>query len=108
MSKNIPSSQFIKPYSRGQITIPQDFRDYLGINEKNWLFLAIKGDSLIIKPIKEREILDKKPSLVRPKTSLKKYLKIVSEVKGSFGKEIEKENQKVREEVEERLRGLYL
>jgi len=107
MSKTVVFSQFVKPYSRGQITIPQDFRDYLGIDENKWLFLTIKNKAIIIKPIKEKEILREK-SVGEQKGTFGKYLKILPAIKGLFGEEIARENLKVRKEVEKKFVGLDL
>lgn len=106
MKAKIPFSQFVRPYSKGQITIPQKFRKYLGITSNDWLFLTIKNDYLAIKPIKEEKVLSEKKFVVEPKTSFKNYLKILSGLKGTFGPELEKENKQIRKEVEKRLEKL--
>ncbi len=107
MSKTTVFSQFVKPYSRGQITIPQEFRDYLGIDENKWLFLTIKNKAIIIKPIKEKEIL-KEESVNEQKKSFGKYLKTLPAIKGLFGEEIARENLKIRKQVEKKLTSLDL
>lgn len=98
--------QFVKPYSKGQITIPQELREYLGITSNDWLFLTIKDGWLMARPIKEGKIMGEKALVVKPKISFKNYLKIFSRAKGAFGLEFEKENLQVRKEVEERLKRL--
>ena len=112
MKQKIPFSQFVKPYSRGQITIPQEFRDYLGIDSNVWLFLAIRNDSLVIKPVKEEEIIARnsrvKSRIRKASIPLKEYVKLVPKFKGAFGSEIEKDYQEVRKGVEERLKNLEL
>ena len=105
---NLSSSQFIKPYSRGQITIPQEYRDFLGINEKTWLFMAVKDKSLIIKPVEEKEILEKKGKYLKSKISFKQYKNMVLKTKGSFGQTIVRENQQIRRQVEDKLKKLHL
>jgi len=106
MKAKVPFSKFVKPYSRGQITIPQDFREYLGVGVDDWLFLTIKNDALIIKPIKKEKVMVQKMNIVKPKTSFKNYLKIIPPAKGAFGPEFEEENKQVRKEVEKRLKKL--
>ena len=97
-------SQFVKPYSRGQITIPQEMREYLGITSDDWLFLTIEKNSLVIRPVKREEFLSEKASVVKAKVSFNDYLKVFSKAKGVFGPELERENNQVREEVGKRLR----
>ena len=106
MSTQTFSSQFVRSYSRGQITIPQEFREYLGISSGDWLFLTIKDGCLVMMPIKEEKIMEKRPPMVEPKISFKDYLKVLSAAKGAFGPEIEKEYKQISKEVEERLKKL--
>lgn len=106
MNAQTNSTQFVKSYSRGQITIPQGFREYLGIGSGDWLFLTIKDGCLVMKPVKEEKFLEEKPLVAKPKISLRDYLKNLSAVKGAFGPEIEKEYKQIRKEVEERLEEL--
>lgn len=46
------TSEIIKPLSKGQITIPAQFRKQLGIDESSFLDVTIRDGDLIIRPIK--------------------------------------------------------
>lgn len=46
------STRLVKPYAKGQITIPADFRKRLGIDENTLLRLKIKGSKIEITPLK--------------------------------------------------------
>lgn len=110
---NKPSIQFTKPYSKGQITIPLEIRDYLGIDEETWLFMTVKDKKLVIKPVKEKELASQGeysiPKEEQPKVNSKEYKKmIVKEVKGEYGDKISKENKQVRQKIEKKLQKLDL
>lgn|GEM_PF-1254439 len=106
MGINNSLSQFIRPYSKGQITIPQEFREFLGITPYDWLFLTIKDGHLMIKPVKPEKVLSEKGLITKPKVSFQKYLKIIPGLKGTFGPELERENRQMRGEVEQKLRKI--
>ncbi|MBT9169639.1 MAG: hypothetical protein DDT19_03002 [Syntrophomonadaceae bacterium] len=48
-------SKIIKPLARGQITIPVEFRQKLGIDETTLLNLTLKGKRLELTPVVIRE-----------------------------------------------------
>ncbi len=106
-----PKFQFVKPYSKGQITIPLEFRKFLGINEDTWLHLSIQGGKIVIEPVNKDE-LDKEGYSIgkdqNPTVDQEKYKSIVSDVKGKYGEKIVEENERVRKEIEERLEKLDL
>ena len=109
MSK--PSFQFVKPYSKGQITIPLEFRKYLGINEDTWLHLKIKDGKIIIEPVEKKKPSEKGYQAVKekpPAVDQEEYKTMIKDAKGSYGKKIVEENEKVRKEIEERLEKLDL
>lgn len=93
MNGKLLQSKFIKPFSKGQITLPKDYREYLGINDTSWLKLFLFDNKIIVQPVKEE----------KPKISLKDYLKMLPKIKGTFGVELEKENKQIRKELEDRL-----
>lgn len=103
-----PGFQFIKPYSKGQITIPQEFRKYLNIDEDTILYIAVEDEKLIIKPVREEQINSKYPPQEEqlPTVSGEEYKNIARDVQGSYGDEIVDENKKVREEIEKKLEEL--
>lgn len=51
-----PGVQFTKPYSKGQITIPLEFRKFLGIEEDTWLLMMAEKEKIVIIPIDKKRI----------------------------------------------------
>jgi len=94
--------RFIRPFSRGQITIPKDYREYLDIDENSWLRIVLKEDQILIKPIEE----ERQQRKLKPKISFEKYLKMLPQIQGVFGDELAKENKQIRKEVEKRLKKI--
>jgi AbrB family looped-hinge helix DNA binding protein len=47
-------TRVVKPLRRGQITIPQEFRDALGITEDTLLQVTLRGSRLEISPVEVR------------------------------------------------------
>lgn len=89
--------KFIQPFSRGQITLPKDYREYLGINEKSWLKISLLDDEILIQPVKDA----KESRVIKPKISREAYLKKLLKIKGAWFNK--KEIDEVRAEIEERL-----
>jgi AbrB family looped-hinge helix DNA binding protein len=54
MAKN-DSTRLVKPYAKGQITIPAEFRKRLGIDESSLLRLELKGSKIEITPVRIAE-----------------------------------------------------
>ena len=50
-----PMTKIVKPLSRGQITIPIEFRKKLGIGPNTILNLVLKGNKIVITPAVVRE-----------------------------------------------------
>jgi len=92
-----PQSKFIQPFSRGQVTIPKDYREYLGINEESWLKISLLDDQILIQPVKDT----KESRVVKPKISREAYLKKLLKIKGAWFNK--KGIDEVRTEIEERL-----
>ena len=46
------SIRLVKPYAKGQITIPAEFRKRLGIDENTLLRLKLKGSMIEITPVR--------------------------------------------------------
>ena len=44
-------TRFIKSFSKGQITIPKEFRDRFGIGDEFWLKLSIEEGKLVAEPV---------------------------------------------------------
>ena len=49
------NTRLVKPYAKGQITIPADFREKLGIDENSILQLELKGSKIEITPLRTVE-----------------------------------------------------
>ena len=47
-----PKTRFVRPYARGQITIPLEFRERLEIDENTLLQISLKGSKIEITPFK--------------------------------------------------------
>lgn len=102
MTETTLQPKFIKPFSRGQITLPKNYREYLGIDENSWLRITLREDEILIKPVEK----EGQRRTIKPKISLKKYLKILPQIQGAFGDELVGENKQIRKEVEKRLRRI--
>ncbi len=44
--------RLVKPYAKGQVTIPVEFREKLGINENTILRMELKGSRIEITPLR--------------------------------------------------------
>lgn len=54
--------RFVKSFSKGQITIPKEMRDALGIVHEFWLKLSVQNGKIIAEPVekeKNEETLNK-------------------------------------------------
>jgi len=89
--------KFIQPFSKGQITLPKDYREYLGINENSWLKISVLDEQILIQPVKGME----ESRVIKPKINREAYLKKLLKIKGTWFDE--KEIDEVRAEIEERL-----
>lgn len=81
--------RFVKSFSKGQITIPKEFRDTFGIKHDFWLKLYVESGKLIAEPV-EKE--GNQPD----------YLKKLLSIKGGWISK--KEIKKNREAVEKQLK----
>ncbi|KKU91147.1 MAG: hypothetical protein UY21_C0012G0024 [Microgenomates group bacterium GW2011_GWA1_48_10] len=64
-----------QPNVKGQIVIPKDIRDSLGINEQTNLNITMLGDAIYIKPV----------TSVYSKLDDDDYLKILARTRGAWG-----------------------
>jgi len=46
---------YIKSFSKGQITVPKDVRESLGLNDEFWLKLYTDGEKIIAEPIEKKK-----------------------------------------------------
>ncbi len=47
--------RFVKSFSKGQITIPKEFRDAFGIKDEFWLKLSIAGNTIVAEPVEQEK-----------------------------------------------------
>lgn len=47
--------RFVKSFSKGQITIPKEIRDALGIMNEFWLKLSLENGKIIAEPIEKEQ-----------------------------------------------------
>jgi AbrB family looped-hinge helix DNA binding protein len=47
--------KIVKPLAKGQVTIPAEFRDALGIDTETLLSISLIGDHLEIRPLRQGE-----------------------------------------------------
>ena len=50
------STSIVKVTSKGQVTIPKEMRDQLGINDQDQLLFAVDGDRLIATPVRRKPL----------------------------------------------------
>lgn len=83
--------KFVKSFSKGQITIPKEFRDAFGIEGEFWMKMSLAGDKIVAIPVEQG------------KDSSNYQDKLLS-IKGEWFSAAELENN--RSEVEKRLNSL--
>lgn len=67
------------PMTRGQITIPKEYRDKLRITSKTPLNLTLEEDRIVIKPL-ARMIADDSPYIIKPKYTKEEYIKVLARI----------------------------
>jgi bifunctional DNA-binding transcriptional regulator/antitoxin component of YhaV-PrlF toxin-antitoxin module len=80
--------KYIKSFSKGQITVPKDFRDYLGLGEDFWLKLYVDQNKIIAEPVENSY-------------SVGDYSEDLLSIKGNWYSE--EDTQLVRDELEARI-----
>ena len=85
------TTRYVKSFSKGQITIPKDFRDMFGLTYDFWLKLYINDGKIIAEPV-EKE------------TDRDEYLKKLLSIKGGWisKDEIKKNRAAVEKQLKER------
>lgn len=66
----------VTPMTRGQITIPKEYREKLGITAGTPLNVTLEEDKLVVRPL-EKMMADKSPFVIKPKYTKGEYLKIL-------------------------------
>lgn len=82
--------RFVKSFSKGQITIPKDIREMLGIVNEFWLKLQVQNGKIIAEPVENK-----------PKLTKEEYAKMLLNIKGDWFSQ--KEHNKIRKEIEKKL-----
>ena len=72
----------VTPMARGQITIPKQFRDKLGITPKTPLNLTLEEDKIVVKPL-TKVIADESPYIIKPKYTKEEYMKVLEKISKS-------------------------
>lgn len=85
------TTRFVKSFSKGQITIPKDFRDMFGMTHDFWLKLYIDNGKIIAEPVEKETSQDE---------YLKKILSITG--KGFNPEEINKNRREVEKQLAKR------
>lgn len=102
MGETVLQPKFIKPFSRGQVTIPKTYRDYLGIDEESWLKVSLQNKKILLQPVKSIRV--KESRVAKAKIDLNTYRENILKIKGAwFGEKEFKDFKKMRREIEERL-----
>ena len=81
--------QYVKSFSKGQITVPKKIRDAFGIGDEFWLKLSVSGRKIIAEPVEQE--FDRK-----------KWLEELLSIKETW--DLRDEIKKSRRETEKRLR----
>jgi len=85
--------RYIKSFSKGQITIPKEFRQALGMGDEAWLKLYLENSRIIAEPVEEK------------KMSREEWRKKLLTLKTTwFDEDAEAEIYKNRQEIEEKLK----
>jgi AbrB family looped-hinge helix DNA binding protein len=92
--------RYIKSFSKGQVTIPKDIRNALGIGEDFWLKLFVEKGKIIAEPTEQKE--DEEEFEKKRVEYRKKLLSI----KTTF--DLGPELKRNREQIEERLKKYEL
>ena len=92
MNSMTPQVKYVKSFSKGQITIPKEFREVFGMTEEFWLRLYIEEGKIIAEPV-ERE------------KNKKEYREKLLKIKGKWfsADEIIKNRQRVEKQIAKRL-----
>lgn len=67
------------PMTRGQITIPKEYREKLGITAGTPLNMTLEEDKLVVRPL-EKMMVSESPYVIKPKYSKEEYLKVLEKI----------------------------
>lgn len=83
----ISNFKYIKTFSQGQVTIPKEFRNTLGLDDSFWAKIWLDQNKIILEPVSNK-----------PKND--DYLKKILSIKGNWFDE--RDWQKMRKQVNKR------
>ena len=69
----------VTPMTRGQITIPKEYREKLGITAGTPLNMTLEEDKLVVRPL-EKMMADESPFVIKPKYTKEEYLKVLEKI----------------------------
>lgn len=94
--------KILKPNKKGQIVIPKDVRDELGINQYSTLNLLVRDDGFYVHPITN-------VGTTKAKTDNAAFLKMLKETQGAWGpaskEEIKRESARRKLELQASARA---
>lgn len=86
--------RYIKSFSKGQITIPKEYREFFGVGDDFWLKMQINNGRIIAEPVDVDRKKDKE-----------RYKKTLLSIKGDWFSY--KDYKRNRAQVEKRLKRLW-
>lgn len=97
-TRNLPE-EYIKPISRGQVTIPKNYRDAYGIDQNTWLRVVGDQNRILLYP-QDKTALGKK--------KLADYKQQIKKIDGSWWTGADEMLRlKGRQQIEDRLKDLW-
>ena len=81
--------KYVKSFSKGQITIPKQFRDRLGLPDEAWIKLSLEGRKIVAEPVEAKKI------------NREEWREKILAIKGTW--DLSDDIKKARAEVEENL-----
>lgn len=99
-------SAIVTPMERGQITLPKHIRVKLGIDKTTPLSIVLRGEEIVVKPLKAAVTKTRKISsyVIKPKYSRKEYLAVIRKISKDKGVLWTEEDDKAREEMRKKER----
>lgn len=50
--------RYVKSFSRGQITIPKEIREELGVPEEFWMKMSVDNGKIVVEPVQKTQSKD--------------------------------------------------
>lgn len=58
MNTQVQTQKYVKSFSTGQITVPKEFRDALGLGTDFWLKMYLEDNTLVAEPVDQSVVDD--------------------------------------------------